>query len=73
MSYSDRPRYGRPPPPIKVGEEHEVSIEEISRRGDGIAKIQGFVVFVPGAKVGDKMKIRITRVSSRYAIAERVQ
>ncbi|MFQ6064702.1 MAG: TRAM domain-containing protein, partial [Candidatus Bathyarchaeia archaeon] len=43
-----------------------------SRRGDGIAKIQNFVIFVPGTKVGDKVKIRITRVSSRYATAEKV-
>ena len=64
--------YSRPPSPVKAGEEHEVTIEEISRRGDGIAKIQGFVIFVPGTKVGDRVKIRITRVSRRYATAERV-
>ncbi len=72
MSYSYRSRYRRPPSPVKVGEEHEVTIEEISRRGDGIAKIQGFVIFVPRTKVGDRVKIRITRVSRRYATAERV-
>ena len=72
MSRSYRPRYRRPSSPVKVGEEHEVTIEEVSRRGDGIAKIQGFVIFVPRTKVGDKVKIRITRVSSRYATAERV-
>ena len=72
MSYSYRPGYRRPPSPVKVGEEHEVTIEEISRRGDGIAKIQDFVIFVPGTKVGDRVKIRITRVSSRYATVERV-
>jgi len=71
MSYRQGYRR-RPLPPVKVGEEHEVTIGEISRRGDGIAKIQNFVVFVPGTKVGDKVKIRITRVSSRYATAERV-
>ena len=72
MNYSYRPRRSRPPPPVKVGEEHEVTIEEISRRGDGIAKIQKFVIFVPRTKVGDKVKILITKVSSRYAAAERV-
>ena len=72
MSNSYRSRYRRPPSPVKVGEEHEVTVEEISRRGDGIAKIQNFVIFVPRTEVGDKVKIRITRVSSRYATAERV-
>ena len=72
MSYGYRARRPSMPKPVKEGEEHEVTIEEISRRGDGIAKIQNFVIFVPGTKVGDRVKIRITRVSPRYATAERV-
>ena len=74
MSYGYGARPCRPPlpKPVKVGEEHEVTVEEVSRRGDGIAKIQGFVIFVPGTKIGDRVKIRITRVTSRYATAERV-
>ena len=60
------------PKPVKVGEECEVTIEEVSLRGDGIAKIQNFVIFVPGTKIGDKVKIKVSRVTSRYAIAEKV-
>ena len=69
-----RRRIRRPPlpKPVKVGEECEVTIEEVSRRGDGIAKIQNFVIFVPETKVGDKVKARITRVASRFAVAEKV-
>lgn len=69
-----RRRIRRPPlpKPVKLGEECEVTIEEISRRGDGIAKIQNFVIFVPGTKVGDKVRVRITRVASRFAVAEKV-
>lgn len=70
--YGGRSRRPPRPAPVGMGEEHEVTVEEMSRRGDGIAKIQGFVIFVPGTKVGDRVKIRITRVSSRYATAERV-
>ncbi|MDW0137498.1 MAG: TRAM domain-containing protein, partial [Nitrososphaeraceae archaeon] len=43
-----------------MGKEYEVEISEISRRGDGIARIQGFVIFVEGAKTGQKTNIRIT-------------
>jgi len=43
------------------------------RRGDGIAKIQGFIVFVSGAKTGDNVKFRVTRVGRRFAEAEVVQ
>jgi predicted RNA-binding protein with TRAM domain len=70
MSYR-RPRRPLLPKPVTVGEEHEVTIEEVSRRGDGIAKIQNFVIFVPGTKIGDKVKIKVARVTSRYAIAEK--
>jgi predicted RNA-binding protein with TRAM domain len=43
----------------------------MSRRGDsGVAKVQGLVVFVAGAKVGDSVKVRITNVGSGYASAE---
>jgi predicted RNA-binding protein with TRAM domain len=72
MSY--RRRSSRPPlpKPVKVGEEREVTIEEVSRRGDGIAKIQNFVIFIPGTKVGDKVKIKVTSVASSYATAEKV-
>ncbi len=61
------------PKPVKVGEEYDVEITEISRRGDGIAKIQGFIIFVVGAKTGQKLKVKITNVSNRYASAEIVQ
>ncbi|MCP8309720.1 MAG: TRAM domain-containing protein [archaeon] len=42
------------PKPVEVGKEYDVTITEISRRGDGIAKIEGFIIFVPGAKEGQK-------------------
>ncbi|MBU5575445.1 MAG: TRAM domain-containing protein [Candidatus Aenigmatarchaeota archaeon] len=53
--------------PVKVGEEYDVEISEISRRGDGIAKVNNFVIFVTGANKGDKGKIKITEVHRRCA------
>ncbi|MGQ9718600.1 MAG: TRAM domain-containing protein [Nitrososphaerales archaeon] len=38
------------PKPVEVGKEYEVRISEVSRRGDCISRIQGFVIFVKGAK-----------------------
>lgn len=61
------------PAPVEEGKEYEASITEMSRRGDGIAKVQGFIVFVSGAKTGDKVKFRVTRVSRRFAEAEVVE
>ncbi len=60
------------PKPVKVGEEYEVEINEVGTRGDGIARVKNFVVFVNGVKKGDKTKIKITEVRNRFAIAEKV-
>ena len=58
------------PKPVEVGKEYEADIQEMSRRGEGIARIQGLVVFVPNTKTGDHVRIRITRLSRRFAEAE---
>jgi predicted RNA-binding protein with TRAM domain len=46
---------------------------ETSKRGDGIARVKGFVIFVPNTKPGDKVKVKITRVGRSYAVAEITQ
>jgi predicted RNA-binding protein with TRAM domain len=55
---------------VNVGETHTVKIEGRGKGGDGIARIQGFVVFVPGTNVGDEVKVRIKAVRRRFAIGE---
>jgi predicted RNA-binding protein with TRAM domain len=60
---------GQGPKPVEAGKEYDVEITELSRRGDGLAKIQGFVVFVKGSKVGEKVKIKIETVGPRFATA----
>ena len=57
-------------PPVKEGEELDVTIEAIAAKGDGLAKKQGFVIFVPGTKEGQNVRIRITRVLRRLAFGE---
>jgi len=59
--------------PVELGQEYEGEIEDISRRGHGIAKIEGFVVFVPDTKKGDHLKFKITKIGRKFAVAEIVQ
>ena len=59
--------------PLNEGEEHDVKIEDVGRDGDGIARIEGFVVFVTGAKLGDEVKIKITSTRRNFAFAEIVE
>jgi predicted RNA-binding protein with TRAM domain len=58
------------PKPVEVGKEYDVEIEETSRRGEGITRIEGLVVFVPNTKPGDKLRIKVTNVGRRFAEAE---
>lgn len=59
--------------PVELDKEYEAEIEDISTRGDGIAKIEGFIIFVPNTKKGEHVKFKITRVGNRFAIGELVQ
>jgi len=59
--------------PVELDKEYEADIEDISRRGDGVAKIEGLIIFVPNTKQGQHVKFKITRVGSRFAIGELVQ
>lgn len=60
------------PKPVNVGEEYDVEISEVGSRGDGIARVKNFVVFVADVKQGDKVKIKIKEVRNRFAIGEKV-
>jgi predicted RNA-binding protein with TRAM domain len=55
---------------VESGKEYDVEITEISRQGDGIARVQGFVFFVKGGRVGQRTKVRITNIGARFATAE---
>ncbi|MEK6836019.1 MAG: TRAM domain-containing protein [Nanoarchaeota archaeon] len=56
--------------PVNVGDEIEVKIEAVGEKGDGIAKIKGFVIFVPNAKQGENVKIKITKVLRKVGFGE---
>ena len=78
MSYASRTRYGSRSnytnrsfgsKPVETGKEYNVQITETSRKGDGIARIQGFLIFVKGRKIGEQVKIMVTEARSRFAIS----
>jgi len=56
--------------PVEVGKEYDLQVTEISKKGEGVARVQGFVVFVAGAKKGETCKVKITRVANRFAVGE---
>jgi predicted RNA-binding protein with TRAM domain len=58
------------PKPVEAGKEY-TGDTGTGKSGDGIARVQGFVIFVKNAKAGDKnVKIKINSVGNRFAIAD---
>ncbi|WP_254762913.1 TRAM domain-containing protein [Natrinema marinum] len=63
-----------PQPPVDVGETRYVEIEDIGKQGDGIARVErGYVIIVPGADVGERVKIEVTEVKSNFAVGEIIE
>lgn len=60
------------PKPVKEGDEFEVTIENVSRKGDGVARVNGFIVFVKDGKKGETAKVKIVNLGRTYATAEKL-
>jgi 23S rRNA (uridine2552-2'-O)-methyltransferase len=56
--------------PVKMGDVYELQIESLGRSGDGIALIDGFAVFVKGAKLGEKIRVKIEAVKHNFAFGK---
>jgi predicted RNA-binding protein with TRAM domain len=54
-----------------LGETYEVDITEMMANGEGLARIKGFSIFVPDTKLGDHVTVKITRLDSVSADAQK--
>jgi predicted RNA-binding protein with TRAM domain len=61
-----------PTMPVKENQELEVVIADIGSRGNGIARIQSYVTFVPKSKIGDRVRARTVSVREKFAITEKI-
>ncbi len=59
--------------PVEEGKTYEVEIEDLGSKGDGIARKDGFVIFVPDTEVGETVEIEITSVGRKFAFGEVVE
>lgn len=55
---------------MKKNEEYIVDIIDNGYKGEGIAKINDFVIFIPGAIKGEKIKILIVKVTASHAFGK---
>jgi 23S rRNA (uridine2552-2'-O)-methyltransferase len=61
---------GRLTAPVREGDRVEVDIEDVGREGDGIAKLEGYTVFVPDTDPGETVEIEVTDVKPRFGFGE---
>lgn len=64
---------GRLTAPVRAGEELTVEIVDVGDEGDGIARVEGFTLFVPGAEVGETRQVRVTEVQPRYGFTQLIE
>ena len=62
--------FGRRFSPVSEGDEVDVKIEAVGEKGDGVAKKDGFVLFVPNTNAGDEVRVKVTKVLRRVGFAE---
>lgn len=58
---------------MNINDELTVKVEKLSNLGYGIAKVDGFVIFIENACPEDELKIKITKVTKNYANAKIVE
>ena len=59
--------------PVKKNQEYVVDIIDNGFEGEGIAKIDNFTIFIPGAIKGEKVKILIVKVLSSHAFGKVIE
>jgi len=52
-------------PPVKDGEEYNLSCEAQGAKGDGICKVERYIIFVEGAQIGKRYKVLITKATQK--------
>jgi translation initiation factor 2 subunit 2 len=58
---------------IEEGETYELRVESVGNKGDGIAKVDKYLIFIPSAVKGEIVKAKIKKISGTLAFAEIVE
>src|SRR3954471_22861737 len=57
----------------RPGDELELTIDRLAYGGAGVARLDGYVVFVRGAVPGDRVRARVTKSKRSFAEADSVE
>src|SRR4051812_20677288 len=57
----------------RTGQELELEVDSLAQGGRGVARANGYVVFVNGALPGDHVRVRLTKTKRAYAEGRAVE
>lgn len=63
------------PKPVKLGDVTSLPVENITEKGDGVAKVDGYVIFIKGAvpeDVNKTIQFKILEIHRKFAVAEKI-
>jgi translation initiation factor 2 subunit 2 len=58
---------------IEEGETYELKVESVGNKGDGIAKVDKFLIFIPSTVKGELVRAKVKKISGTLAFAEVVE
>jgi len=61
------------PKPVEIGDRVKVRIESENGQGEGIGRVEDFIVFTKGAKTDEFCLVKIKDVKRTFAIGEKLQ
>jgi 23S rRNA (uridine2552-2'-O)-methyltransferase len=64
---------GRITAPVRAGDELVVDVTDEGAEGDGVAHVEGYTLFVPGASEGERVRVRVDEVKPNFGFAELVE
>jgi 23S rRNA (uracil1939-C5)-methyltransferase len=59
--------------PVQKNDEHVVEIVDLTHEGSGVARIDGYTVFIPGALPTEQVKIKITKTTKSYGFGRMIR
>lgn len=60
-------------PPVEVGDVLELVCRSVGEKGDGLFRVDRYVLFAPGAEIDRVYKLRVKKVTSQCGFAEVVE
>ncbi|EES90930.1 23S rRNA (uracil(1939)-C(5))-methyltransferase RlmD [Clostridium botulinum] len=59
--------------PVEKNKEYIVDISALGFEGEGIAKVDNYAIFIPGALIGEKVKVKVIKVKKNFAYGKLIE